>query len=330
MQAFDMHCDTLMALRDARIAGAPKSFLTNDLHIDLQKLKKGDYMLQCMAAFVDMGEPVSPLVAALEEIDIFYEIMRKYPDDIAQVKTFADIEKNKAAGKISAMLTIEEGGACLGNLAVLRMLYELGVRMMTLTWNYKNELGFPNSIPHNINDVFPCGANTVDGLTETGIAFLSEMERLHMAIDVSHLSDAGFFDVAKHTTKPFIASHSNARAVCSHVRNLTDDMLRTFGERGCLLGINYCAAFLDEQEDETKCQSTAALMAKHMKYIQNVAGLDVLALGSDFDGIEHNLELADASYLPLLYEEMKRQGFHESEIEKVFYKNALRVFKELL
>lgn len=330
MQVFDMHCDTLMALRDAKKAGTPKSFLENDLHIDLKKLKKGNYMLQCMAAFVDLGEACSPLVAALEEIDIFYEIMHKYPDDIAQVKTFSDIEKNCAEGKISAMLTIEEGGACLGNPAVLRMLYELGVRMMTLTWNYKNELGFPNNAPKNVNDVYPCGANTVNGLTETGIAFLSEMERLHMAIDVSHLSDAGFRDVAKYTTRPFIASHSNARSVCSHVRNLTDDMLRVMGERGCLLGINYCAAFLDEQEDETKCRSTAALMAKHMKYIQNVAGLDVIALGSDFDGIEHDLELKDASYLPLLAEEMKRSGFHESEIEKVFYKNALRVFKELL
>lgn len=329
MQVFDMHCDTLMALRDARNAGTPKSFLENDLHIDLQKLKKGNYMLQCLAAFVSMEDPATPLVAALEEIDVFYEIMRAYPEDIAQVKTFEDIEKNRAAGKISAMLTIEEGGACLGNLSVLRMFYELGVRMMTLTWNYKNELGFPNHIPHSGED-FPCSPNMEEGLTSTGIAFVEEMERLHMAVDVSHLSDAGFYQVAKYAKKPFIASHSNARGVCSHVRNLTDDMLRVMGERGCLLGINYCAAFLDEQENEENCRSTAALMAKHMKYIQDKAGIDVIGLGSDFDGIENHLELKDASYLPLLAEEMKRQGFHESEIEKVFYKNALRVFRELL
>ena len=330
MKVFDMHCDTLMALNEARKAGKTVRFGENGLHIDLHKLQKGDYLLQCMAAFVHLGREKNPLETALEEFDVFYQIMEHYGDYIAQVKTFEDIEKNSRQGKISAMLTVEEGGTCPGNPAVLRMFYQMGVRMMTLTWNFENELAYPNRLPRANQDNFQAKEDKEHGLKERGIEFVREMERLHMVVDVSHLSDGGFWDVAKYGTRPFIASHSNARGLCSHVRNLTDEMLRLMGERGCLLGINYCAAFLDQQEDEKNCKSTVALMADHIRYIQNVAGLDVIGLGSDFDGIEKNLEMKDASYLPMLEAELKKRGFHESEIEKIFYKNALRVFKELL
>ena len=150
MKVFDLHCDTLSELRYAEKAGAPKSFAENDLHIDLQKLKKGDYMLQCFAAFVNLGDKTpgaDPLVTALEEIDVFKRIMEKYPEEIAPVYRPSDIRKNAAEGKISGMLTIEEGGCCKGSLGVLRRLYELGVRMMTLTWNHENELASPNVVP---------------------------------------------------------------------------------------------------------------------------------------------------------------------------------------
>ena len=134
MKVFDLHCDTLSELRYAEKAGTPKSFAQNDLHIDLQKLKKGDYMLQCFAAFVNLGDKTpgaDPLVTALEEIDVFKRIMKKYPEDIAPVYQPSDIRKNAAEGKISGMLTIEEGGCCKGSIGVLRRMYELGVRMMT-------------------------------------------------------------------------------------------------------------------------------------------------------------------------------------------------------
>jgi len=330
MKVIDMHCDTLFELNIARKIGPIKSFLKNDLHIDLEKLQKGDYLLQGFAAYVDLLATKNPLVSALEEIDIFYQIINAYPTQIAQVKTYHDILENQKAGKISAMLTMEEGGICLGNLSVLRMLYELGVRMMTLTWNYENELGYPNFVPHSNDNDSTYRANTENGLKEKGIEFVQEMERLHMIVDVSHLSDVGFWDVAKHTQRPFIASHSNARAISPHVRNLTDEMLRTIGDRGGLLGINYCAAFLDNKENEIECQSNVSIMAEHILYIKKIAGLDIIGLGSDFDGISCELELKDASYLPLLEQELIRKGFHESEIEKIFYKNALKVFEELL
>ncbi len=246
------------------------------------------------------------------------------------MKCWDDLEKNRAAGRISAMLTIEDGGCCLGNLSVLRMLYELGVRIMTLTWNYENELAWPNVTPGDSSVVYPCGVNDTHGLKETGFAFLKEMEKLGIIVDVSHLSDAGFWDVARHTTRPFIASHSNARAKCGHVRNLTDAMLRTISERGGLTGINYCAAFLDEKERPELCRSTVALMADHIEYIRQVGGLEMIALGSDFDGIENNLEMKDCSYLPMLEAELHRRHYSDDAIEKIFCGNALRLLREFL
>ena len=150
MKVWDLHCDTLYELRRAEKAGAPKSFLHNDLHIDLEKLQQGDYLLQCFAAYVDLADPApgaDPLVSVLEEIDIFKRLMAAYPEKIAPVHTAADLERNRAEGKFSAMLTVEEGGCCKGSLGVLRRLQELGVRMMTLTWNYPNELAAPQRKP---------------------------------------------------------------------------------------------------------------------------------------------------------------------------------------
>ena len=150
MKVWDLHCDTLSELRRAEKNGTPASFAHNDLHIDLEKLQAGDYMLQCLAAFVNLADPTpgaDPLVTALEEIDVFKRIMAKYPDRIAPVYTAADIRKNAEAGKISGLLTVEEGGCCKGSLGVLRRMYELGVRMMPLTWNHDNALAAPQANP---------------------------------------------------------------------------------------------------------------------------------------------------------------------------------------
>ena len=228
MKVFDLHCDTLSELRRAEMRGDGQTFARNNGHIDLEKLEKGDYMLQCFAAFVNLADPTpgaDPLVTALEEIDVFKRMMERYSDRIAPVYRPEDIRKNAEAGKISGMLTIEEAGCCKGSLGVLRRMYELGVRMMTLTWNHENELASPNVVPGN-GPIWPCMPNTETGLKEKGFEFLAEMERLHIIADVSHLSDKGFWDIAEHSTRPFAASHSNCRALAPHCRNLTDEMIR--------------------------------------------------------------------------------------------------------
>ena len=329
MKVWDLHCDTLSELRHAQKAGRPLSFAQNDLHIDLAKLEAGDYMLQCLAAFVNLGSGEDPLVTALEDIDIVQQIMAKYPDRIAPVYTAADIRRNAQAGKISAMLTVEEGACCKGSLGVLRRLYELGVRMMTLTWNYPTELAAPNDKAGG-PALWPCPPDTEHGLTDTGFAFLAEMERLHMIVDISHLSDRGIQDVIEHSTRPFAASHSNCRALAPHCRNLTDEMIRAMAERGCIAGLNYCSAFLDDQPRGDLCRSTTALIAKHAAHYKQVGGAEMIALGSDFDGIGGKLELENCSKMPLLADALQKEGFTEDEVEGIFWRNARRFFEENL
>ena len=329
MKVFDLHCDTLSALRRAEGEGRPLSFVHNDLHIDLEKLEAGGYMLQCFAAFVDLGGGEDPLAAALEQIELFGRVMAACPDRIAPVYAAGDIARNAAAGRISAMLTVEEGGCCKGSLGVLRLLYRLGVRMMTLTWNYDNCLAASN-VKEEGPALWPCPPDTEHGLTERGLAFLAEMERLHMIVDVSHLSDKGFWEVAEHSTRPFAASHSNCRALAPHCRNLTDEMIRAMAERGCIAGLNYCPAFLDDQSDPAACRSTAGLIARHAAHFKQVGGAGMIALGSDFDGIGGQLEMADCSKLPLLERALGQEGFTDDEIEGIFWRNARAFFEENL
>lgn len=328
MKVWDLHCDTLSELRRAEKAGRPKSFAQNDLHIDLEKLQKGDYLLQCFAAFVNLDDPApgaDPLVTALEEIDWFKRIMAAYPDAIAPVYTAADIRRNAAAGKISGMLTIEEGACCKGSVGVLRRMYELGARMMTLTWNHENELASPQRNPGGV--LVP---QTEKGLTGTGFAFLAEMERLHMIVDVSHLSDKGFWDIVD-TVPGLLRPALNCRALAPHTRNLTDEMIRALAERGGIAGLNYYAPFLDaDPTHPERCRSTAALIAKHAAHYKQVGGAQMIALGSDFDGIDGPHQLENAAFLPLLADALRKEGFTEDEVEGVYFRNAMRFFEENL
>lgn len=330
MKVIDMHCDTISQIWYDRRENKELVLRKNDLHIDLQKMQKGDYLLQNFAMFVNLDSGMDPLQSVLDLIDIFYVEMEANNDLIGAVRTYQDMEQNRLAGKMSAMLTIEEGGVCKGDLGILRMLYRMGARMMTLTWNFENELAYPNQVPQDVEQVYPFEPDMIHGLKERGFLFLEEMERLGIIVDVSHLSDAGFYDVYNHTKKPFVASHSNARALCGHCRNLTDDMIRKLAERGGITGLNYCAKFLDGANTPEEAKSRVADMVRHIAYLKNIGGIACIGLGSDFDGIGGDLELDNCSKLPILEVEMRKQGFHESEIEAVFYKNVWNLYKELL
>lgn len=323
MKIVDFHCDTISQLYDIRKSGENINLKKNKLHLDIEKMKKGDYMLQVFASYVDLGSNNKPLESCLSYIDLLYDEVEKNKDDIGIVYTYEDILKNIENNKMSALLSIEEGGVCKGNLSLLRNFYRLGVRMMTLTWNYENELSYPNGCFYDEEK------NERKGLKEKGFEFINEMESLGMIIDVSHLSDDGIYDVYNNTSKPFIASHSNARNVCSHQRNLTDDMIKKIGERGGVIGVNFYSSFLNNNykfSDISKIED----IINHIKYIYNIGGIDCVGIGSDFDGIDCPLEFENSSKMQLIYDEMKKSGFREEDIEKVFYKNALRLFKELL
>lgn len=326
MRTVDMHCDTLSALRKL---GEGASLLRNGLHIDLDKLEQGGYLLQNFAMFVNGKKEADPWEAVQQMIRLFLQQMEENRDRIAQVFCYEDILRQKAAGKISALLTVEEGAVCAGKISRLGQLYEQGVRMLTLTWNYPNELGYPNvTLRDGIPDFKT--PETKQGLTRTGIQFVEEMERLGMIPDVSHLSDAGFYDVAEHTRKPFVASHSNARAVCPSIRNLTDDMIRVLAERGGVTGLNFCADFLTEVSDGEENPGTIQAVVAHAKHITRIGGVECLGIGSDFDGIPTHEQLPDASYLPRLTEALRNAGFTMSQIDKIMGSNVLRVYRDCL
>lgn len=327
MKAVDMHCDTIEAIYEAHRRGENASLRENDRMVDLKKLRAGDYELQTFALFTHLEKAAErPFEYCMELLDTFYEEMEAHREWIGPVRCYEDILENRRQGRMSALLSIEEGAVCQGKLALLRDFYRLGVRMMTLTWNYPNELGWPSRRSRKEDGSWLWLPETERGLTETGLLFLEEMERLGIIIDVSHLGDAGIRDVLLHTKKPFVASHSNARALRNHPRNLTDEMIRQIGTRGGVIGINYCPYFLEEGVETSRISG----ILKHMEHIKKVGGIGCLGLGSDFDGIVGELEIKDASCLPALSAAMEKAGFSTGEIEAVFGGNALRLFKELL
>ena len=246
---------------------------------------------------------------------------------------------------MSAMLTLEEGCVVKGQLSLLRTFYRLGVRMIALTWNYENEIGVPNLTTDEAGTPQFDKRNS-KGLTEFGIEMIQEMERLGMIVDVSHLSDGGFWDVLHHTTQPFVASHSDAASECNVCRNLTDNMIRALAERGGVMGLNYCYGFLTESDKPTALSTDTSIfmdakkqtkkisriedILRHIKHIVNIGGIEVCGLGSDFDGIDNPVEFGNASGIQQLYEALVKSGFSEDDADKIFYKNVLRVYQDVL
>lgn len=326
MRVIDMHCDTISALLHLREQGKPGTLRENGLHVDLLRMQKSRYLLQNFALFVLWKKEEDPWEQMCKLHELYEEEMAKNGDMIAPVLRFSDIAENDRAGKMSALLTVEEGAVCKGELEKLRELYRFGVRMVTLTWNFPNELGWPN-FSRGQSHFEP---NTTQGLTERGREFVAEMEKLGMIPDVSHLSDAGFYDVLEAAKKPFVASHSNARAVCPWVRNMTDDMIRKLAERGGVMGLNFCADFLEAVPEGQKNPGTIAAVVRHAKYIADVGGIDVLGLGSDFDGIDTHEELPGAQSMERLWEALKAAGFTEEQLDRIFWRNVLRVYEETL
>lgn len=320
MKFIDFHCDTLMPFA----FGEPFSISENNKHLDIKRMKKGGALAQFFAMFlIPDGSWERRNLQKVEEweyIRILSEGFRRDIEENKDIIAFAgnydDLKANEAAGKMSAFLTIEDGRLIEGNMDNLKKVYDMGVRLISLTWNFPNCFGYPNS-----KDAEVMGK----GLTPFGIEAIQVMNDMGMIIDVSHLSDGGFMDVAKYSKVPFVASHSNCRALSPHQRNLTDDMIKILGEKGGFAGINFGPEFLSE--DVTCKDSKVEFMSKHILRMKNIGGIEVVGLGSDFDGVGGNMEIDSVDKMHLLFDQMKKDGFSEDEIEKVAYKNAERIIK---
>lgn len=312
MQIIDLHCDTISLLMEAnRQTGLRR----NDLSVDLNKLQAGQALAQFFALYVDKEKHADPFEYCLLMLDRFYQELAQNADDICFAGNSKDLHEAIRQKKIAAFLTVEEGGVLKGKIEYLRIMHRLGVRLMTLTWNYPNEIGFPNCQE----------AYCKCGLTDFGQEVVHEMNRLGMIIDVSHLSDQGFYDVARLSAKPFAASHSNARNVTEHRRNLTDDMIKILADKGGIMGLNFANHFLG-----TSPISQIADMVRHLNHIRSVGGTEVLAMGTDFDGIEPKLEIPTTGEIGLLADALYKAHWPEEDIEKLFYKNAMRFIQDVL
>lgn len=320
MNTFDMHCDTIYRLHFENKSGK-NTLAKNNLQIDIEKLKKAGALGQFFALFYDssdknellLGE--TPYEAFMKLYNVYDNELNINSDTLGRVLTYEDIENNTKKGLISSVLTLEGGESVMGSIENLNHMYDLGLRGITLTWNNENEIGYPNKAVNQREF----------GLKAKGIEIVKEMDRLGMMVDVSHLSDGGFWDVLEHTTKPPIATHSNSRKICDHPRNLTDKMIKALANRGGVTGLNFCSAFLDKSG---LCKIED--LVKHSLYIIDKGGEDFLALGSDYDGIGNELEIEDISKIHLLEDALRKGGLKSSQIEKLFYKNTLRILRDIL
>jgi membrane dipeptidase len=282
----------------------------NSLSVDIQKMQDGKVKASCFAMFVDLKGTSTPWQEVCKLHDLFVREMESNPETIRQVRTVREIMENDRLG---AILSCEEGQILEGDLSRLTILEEWGVRLFTLGWNYENDLAYPNSIDREI---------MAKGLKPLGIEAISELEKHHILVDVSHLSDGGFWDVVHHAKKPFLASHSNCRACASSPRNLTDDMLKALADKGGVAGLNLYPPFLCDDKQQA---SRIADMVRQVKHLYSVAGSQALAIGTDFDGIDGDLEIATLGQMGKLYDALEADGFKKPVLEKLWQTNALRL-----
>lgn len=296
---------------------------------DVCRLREAGAMAQFFAMFLPQkssagwfegGEQPTPEELLEGMYNIYCRTMEECGGMVAPAGNYEELMENKRQGKLSAFLTIENGFLIQGFMERITQVYEMGVRLMTLTWNDPNCFGFCHSDdPKEMSR----------GLTEFGRDAVEYMQQLGMLVDVSHLSDGGFWDVAhiaRRTGKPFVASHSNCRALSPATRNLTDEMIRELGECGGVAGLNFAPQFLNaDQEDPV---SRVSRMCAHVRHLIDKGGMACAAIGTDFDGITGNFEIADCTKMELLFEGLHQSGLSEDAIEKIAYGNAVRVIKE--
>ena len=306
----DAHCDTLTALlKEKRSLGE----LSTSGHIDLPRMRAGGINLQFFAAFIAPEYRHTALIRVMEIIDVLYREAEQNAGYMVFVKDKNSLDKAFTEEKIAALLTIEGGEALMGELSVLRMLYLLGVRGLTLTWNGRNELADG------------VGEGSAGGLTDFGKAVVREMNSLGMLIDVSHISEKGFWDVLELSAAPVIASHSNCKKLCEHRRNLTDDQILALNQGGGVVGLSFVPQFINSSEADLNS------FLDHVDHVAELAGLDCIGLGSDFDGIDTvTAGLEDCTRMPFITEGLLKRGYGEEAIKKILGENFLRVIRKIL
>ena len=308
---FDLHCDTALGLLGKDLMGGIE-LRKNKLHIDLERASKLQGYAQCFACFTTPAMrdwyQVSPLVIFEREMGAILSEIEKNSKKIKLAYSAKDVRENYEKGIMSGILTMEGPAGISFDPALLSDLYQIGFRMTTLGWNEQNLL---------------VGSHmTGGGLTDTGRLFVKEAQKVGMIVDVSHISDEGFWDIMKVTEKPIVASHSNSRAVCDVSRNLTDDMFKAICETGGVAGFNQCAPFVGQKPDlDTVCDH-------FLHWLELDPEADHIALGGDLDGCDELPAGFDGvqSY-PAMAAKLLERGVTEVLLRKIYWENALGVME---
>ncbi len=304
----DLHVDTLLDLAAGKrtLDGA-----SGGGQVDIPRLRQGGVDVQVFAAYIAPGEAARGRQRVAELIAAFQHAMDRHAAAIIQARTVEEITAAHRAGKLVAVLSVENlGDAIQGDETQVDRLFRQGVRMASLTWNPANALAD--------------GARETrhGGLSPLGRRVVARMQKLRMIIDVSHLSAAAFWDIVAATRGPIVASHSDAAAVQPHRRNLTDDQLRAIADRGGVVGINFYPDFLGAP--------TLEQVVAHIDHMVAVMGIEHVALGSDFDGIEKVPRgLEDVSKLPNLTRALLEHGYAPEQVRLILGENALRAFRRV-
>lgn len=320
MKLIDMHCDTIGKILDLDRCG---NLSENLCSVNLSELRKANSLAQFFACFTYLGDYIDQggydkcYEHALEMIAFLEKQQKEYSKDISITRSYEDIINNSLEGKLSAVVTIEEGGILNNQMDRLENLYEKGIRLMTLLWNYENCLGHPNSVDSQMMQ---------KGLKPFGIEVVKRMGELGMIVDISHASDGSFWDVIRYAKGPVVASHSNCRTLCNHPRNLSDEMIRALAEKGGISGLNLYGVFLG-----TKNESRVDEMAAHIQHMIQIGGSEFPAIGTDFDGFGGMdvMDIPKISDMEKLWYALKKKGLSEEQLEKIWNRNVLRILKEM-
>lgn len=284
-------------------------------HWDLERAREGGLMLQIMACYIENDfKPSSATRRGLELIHAAHQFISENPEKIMLVLSQKELRQLPHADKLGVLLSVE-GGEILGeSLFMLDIIYQLGVRALGLTWNQRNALADG------------AGERTHSRLTRLGESVIHRMNELGMVIDVSHLNEEGFYHVLELSDDPIIASHSCAYELCQHSRNLKNEQLKALSRNRGLIGVNFYPYFLNNEG-----KANLNDVVRHISHIADIAGVDSIGLGSDFDGIDKAPDgLEHVGKYPDLAEALSQAGFSQSEIEQIFYKNFMRLLMNVI
>jgi membrane dipeptidase len=338
---FDGHNDVLLRLWGKKAGDPVAAFLSGDGegHLDLPRMIKGGFAGGFFAIFVpspqdeefaddeDINPPpanevgqLAALSATISMASLLFRIEEASAGRFKVCRSVAEIRSANAEGKIAAIFHIEGAEAIDAELKALDVLHKAGLRSLGIVWSRDNLFG--RGVPFR----FPCSPDTGPGLTEQGKALVRRCNELRILIDVSHLNEKGFWDVARHSSAPIVATHSNAHALSASSRNLTDEQIRIVGKSGGMIGLNFANGFL-RADGRWQSENGLDTMLRHLDHMMKLAGEDHVGLGSDFDGARIPSQIGDASGLPRLVEAMKAHGYGEELTKKLCSENWMKVLE---